>query len=91
MPAGALESPWGAVRLGAQWVGSAPISGYSPRGELPRVVRPGEAVELELTLEASPPGGSTPTPGNYVLEVALVQEGVRWFSQTVRIPVAIMP
>jgi hypothetical protein len=91
MPAGALESPWGAVRLGAQWLESSPVTGYSPRGELPRVVRPGEAVEVELTLEASPPGGLSPHPGSYVLEVALVQEGVRWFSQTLRIPVEIRP
>lgn len=91
VPASALGSPWGAVRLGAQWVGAPPVDGYSPRGELPRMVRPGEAVEVELTLEAVSPGGLSPNPGSYVLEIALVQEGVRWFSETLRIPVEIRP
>jgi hypothetical protein len=96
MPSGAMTSPWGSVRLGGQWSleageGAAPVASFPLRGELPRVVRPGEAVEIGMDVSARNPGGAPLKPGSYVLEISLVQEGVRWFSQTLRIPVEVRP
>jgi hypothetical protein len=45
-----------------------------PRSPLPRLVQPGERVEVEAIVQA-------PTrPGEYILEWDMVQEGVAWFS-----------
>lgn len=55
------------------------------RTPLPRRVGPGESVSLEASIDVPV------KPGDYVLEVDLVQEGVAWFgsrgSRTVRAPV----
>lgn len=102
IPFGAVSSlagaPWGSVRLGGQWFRegeTAPIAFFPLRGEIPRVVRPGEAVEAGMEVVARDPGGAPLKPGSYVLEVALVQEGVRWFPQagdaSLRIPVEVRP
>jgi hypothetical protein len=56
------------------------------RRALLRDLKPGETTELPLTVNA-------PTPGRYILELDMVQEGVSWFglagSATVRIPVEV--
>ena len=49
------------------------------RAPLPRDVAPGGEVEIELRVTA--PG----EPGDYVLELDLVQEGVAWFAQRRRL------
>jgi SAM-dependent methyltransferase len=64
------------------------------RAPLPHDVGPGEEVELELTVTAPV------DPGDYLLELDLVQEGVAWFSQrrrlsrrrsrTARVPVTVV-
>lgn len=95
-PLGTIESPWGSVRLGAQWFRpgeSVPVDSLPLRAELPRMLRPGDAVEIEMAVPASRPDGTPLPPGSYVLEVALVQEGVQWFpgagDAALRIPVEI--
>ncbi|HJX26404.1 MAG TPA: hypothetical protein VJ885_00715, partial [Thermoanaerobaculia bacterium] len=101
VPAGALASPWGSIRLGAQWYPEgkegepAPVASFPLRGELPRVVRPGEEVEAGMEISARDPAGAPLPPGSYTLEISLVQEGVRWFPQTgdgvLRLPVEVRP
>jgi hypothetical protein len=55
------------------------------RGSLPRDLRPGE--EAEITFQVNAPR----RPGNYLLELDMLQEGVFWFalkgSHTLRVPV----
>ena len=57
------------------------------RGALPRDLRPGD--EIEITFAVNAPG----RPGDYVLEIDMLQEGVAWFalkgSQTLRVPVKV--
>lgn len=96
IPLGTVESPWGSVRLGAQWYRSGETVALATqplRGELPRILRPGDAAELELTLAARWPDGRPLEPGSYVLEIGLVQEGVQWFAGAgdppMRIPVTL--
>jgi hypothetical protein len=49
------------------------VTNMDGRLGLPKDLRPGEEVEVPLTITAPT------TPGNYVLEVDLVQEQVSWF------------
>lgn len=57
------------------------------RGALPRDLRPGE--EAEVTFDINAP----PRPGDYFLEIDMLQEGVSWFalkgSKTLRVPVKV--
>jgi hypothetical protein len=57
------------------------------RGPLPRDLRPGEEEEISFTINAPL------RPGNYLLEVDMLQEGVSWFalkgSKTLRVPVRV--
>ena len=57
------------------------------RSALLRDLRPGETVELPLTVNAPA------APGRYLLEIDMLQEGVSWFgligSSTVRLPVEV--
>jgi len=57
------------------------------RGTLPRDLRPGE--ETEITFQVNAP----PRPGDYLLELDMLQEGVSWFalkgSPTLRVPVKV--
>jgi hypothetical protein len=57
------------------------------RAALLRDLRPGEEMELKLTVNAPK------KPGSYVLEVDMLQEGTAWFgtrgSPTIRIPVKV--
>ncbi|MCA1618545.1 MAG: hypothetical protein LC795_04370 [Acidobacteria bacterium] len=57
------------------------------RGALPRDLRPGE--EAEVTFDVNAPR----SPGDYILEIDMLQEGVSWFalkgSKTLRVPVRV--
>jgi SAM-dependent methyltransferase len=59
------------------------------RVRLPRTLKPGESVEVELIVTA--PG----EPARYLLEVDMVQEAVCWFAQkgspTARVPITVTP
>lgn len=74
------------VSLGNHWLDPSgkTVINDDGRSALLRDLKPGESVELPLTVNA-------PAPGNYILEIDLLQEGVTWFglagSQTVKIPV----
>ena len=76
------------VSLGNHWLDSSgkTVINDDARTALLRDLKPGESVELPLTVNA-------PTPGSYLLEVDMLQEGVTWFglvgSQTVKIPVEV--
>ncbi|HKP02645.1 MAG TPA: glycosyltransferase family 39 protein [Chthoniobacterales bacterium] len=76
------------VSLGNHWLDSSgkSVINDDARSALLRDLKPGESVELPLTVNA-------PTPGSYLLEVDMLQEGVTWFglvgSQTVKIPVEV--
>ena len=78
-----------AVRLAYDW--SPADAGTSPppahRADLPRPVRPGETMTLLVHVVAPP------VPGNYRLELALLQELVAWFhvkgAPDLRVPVTV--
>jgi hypothetical protein len=96
VPMDALDSPQGSVRVGALWFRegeSTPVEPGGQRGELPHALLPGEVVEVRLALAAQGAGGAPLAPGSYVVEIGLVQEGVRWFRDLgepqVRIPVEV--
>jgi hypothetical protein len=76
------------VSLGNHWLdpsGTTLINDDGRRALL-RDLKPGETTELRLTV-------NVPGPGNYILELDMLQEGVSWFglagSPTVRIPVEV--
>jgi 4-amino-4-deoxy-L-arabinose transferase-like glycosyltransferase len=75
------------VSLGNHWLDPSgkTVMNDDGRSALLRNLEPGETVELPLTVNAPA------SPGPYVLEIDLLQEGVTWFgltgSQTVKIPV----
>ncbi|HWE37872.1 MAG TPA: methyltransferase domain-containing protein [Isosphaeraceae bacterium] len=70
------EEPRRRFWLGNHWRdGSGDVVAYDDgRAALPRDLGPGE--EVEVTLLVIPPA----TPGRYVLEIDLLQDGVAWFS-----------
>ncbi len=65
------------VSLGNHWIGAdgTPAVFDDGRALLPRAVAPGDAVDVELTVQGPD------SPGEYALEVDLVQEHVSWFAQ----------
>jgi len=66
-----------AINLGDHWLdenGNMLIQD-SDRSGLPHDVKPGEEVSMEINLTAPS------TPGNYILEYDMVQEGVTWFAR----------
>ena len=95
-------APWPAliggrpVHLGNHWLSrdGELLQLDDGRAPLPHDVAPGEEVELELPVTAPA------EPGDYVLELDLVQEGVAWFAQrrrlsrrrsrTARVPVRVV-
>lgn len=78
------------IVLGNHWLDEAGgmIRQDDGRAMLPRVVLPGETVDL--TLDVNTPA----VAGRYTLELDLVQEGIAWFkskgAQTLRLPVEIL-
>jgi hypothetical protein len=73
------------IRLGHRWLHTdgRVLDDATPRSGLLSSVRPGESVVALPTVVA--PG----QPGDYVLEVDLVHELVRWFDCPARIPVRV--
>ena len=74
-----VEKGWGGiVTAGDRWLrddGLTVVNEVDRRVALPHDLGPGEEVELQLTVTA-------PTaPGNYVLEIDMIHEGVAWFYQ----------
>lgn len=63
------------VNLGDHWLDANNRAvRVDERTAMPRDLRPGEEVELPITLVAPN------APGNYVVTIEMVQEGVAWFS-----------
>ena len=98
LPIGVAAAPLGSIRLGARWFRPGAVHAVEPggfRGDLPRVLRPGESAEAEITVTAVGNGGKPLEPGRYELEIGLLQEGFQWFAETgdqpLRIPVEILP
>jgi 4-amino-4-deoxy-L-arabinose transferase-like glycosyltransferase len=64
-----------------------PVINDDGRGALPRDLRPGE--EADITFDVNAPR----RPGDYLLEIDMLQEGVSWFalkgSKTLRVPVRV--
>jgi hypothetical protein len=64
-----------------------PVTNDDGRGALPQDLRPGE--ETEITFAVNAPQ----RPGDYLLEIDMLQEGVSWFalkgSKTLRVPVRV--
>jgi hypothetical protein len=77
------------VSLGNHWLDAAgqTLINDDGRSALLRNLNPGESVELPLTVNAPA------SPGSYVLEIDMLQEGVTWFglagSKTLKIPVEV--
>jgi hypothetical protein len=64
------------VNLGDHWLGAdGKEVKVDERIAMPHAVGPGEEVERQLVIKAPD------KPGDYVLELDVVQEGVAWFSQ----------
>lgn len=74
-----VEQGWiGIVTAGDRWLsndGRTVLNDVDRRVALPHDLGPGEEVELKLTVTAPE------APGDYLLEIDMVQEGVAWFSQ----------
>jgi phosphoglycerol transferase MdoB-like AlkP superfamily enzyme len=69
--------PAAQYRLSYHWfdLRGVPLVLDSVRTELPRVIEPRQSITLDGHL------GTPPTPGIYLLQWDVVQEGVTWFSQ----------
>ena len=98
VPIGIADSPLGTVRLGARWFppgAELPVEPGGFRGDLPRLLRPGEAAEADITVAARGAGGTPLEPGRYELEIGLLQEGFHWFAETgdrpLRLAVEVLP
>lgn len=64
------------VNLGDHWINTEGKDvKVDERLALPRAVKPGEEVEMSLTIVAPV------KPGNFTVEIDMVQEGVAWFTQ----------
>ena len=74
-----VEQGWmGIVTAGDRWLskdGLTALNELDRRVALPHDLGPGEEIELKLTVTAPE------VPGDYVLEIDMVQEGITWFSQ----------
>jgi Dolichyl-phosphate-mannose-protein mannosyltransferase len=77
------------VSLGNHWLDSSGrmLINDDGRSALLRDLKPGDTTELLLAVN------SPPQPGNYILEIDMLQEGVSWFglvgSATVRVPLEV--
>jgi hypothetical protein len=74
-----VEKGWmGIVTAGDRWLskdGLTALDELDRRVALPHDLGPGEEIELKLTVTAPE------APGDYVLEIDMVHEGITWFSQ----------
>lgn len=80
------------VTVGDRWLtadASGVVNQLDSRSALPHDLKPGDEVEIILTVTAPL------AEGQYVLEIDMVHEGVTWFyqrgSQTLRWPVKVVP
>jgi SAM-dependent methyltransferase len=67
------------LNVGNHWLtadGQSILVHEDGRASMPAVVGPGQKVEIELRVLAPR------KPGEYILEIDLVQEGLRWFQKT---------
>jgi hypothetical protein len=82
-PASLEERP--RIRLSYRWLNpdGSVHTPEGPRSPFPRVVEPGERVLAPLHVDAPPDAGE------YVLEVDVVHEDVRWFECARRLPVSV--
>lgn len=77
------------MSLGNHWLDHSGnmIINDDGRAALPNHLRPGEQADLNIVVNAPK------TPGDYLLELDMLQEGVSWFglkgSSTLRLPVRI--
>ncbi len=73
------------IRLSYHWLRSdgSVLTQEGPRSAFPRVVAPGERVLTPLHVDAPA------DPGDYLLEVDIVHEDVRWFGCRCRVPVRV--
>jgi hypothetical protein len=77
------------LSAGNHWLDAsgATITNDDGRGPLPHDLAPGEETEITFTINAPP------RPGDYILEVDMLQEGVSWFalkgSKPLRVPVRV--
>jgi len=71
----ATAEPIGAVYIGNRWFQDGKESWISERSLLPSDVSPGQNTTVEMEISAPP------YPGDYVLELDLVNEGITWFGQ----------
>jgi 4-amino-4-deoxy-L-arabinose transferase-like glycosyltransferase len=69
-----IASPF-QINVGNHWLSNdgTPLINDDGRATLPRDLGPGQQCELSFTITAPA------TPGEYVLEIDMVQEGVSWF------------
>jgi hypothetical protein len=73
------------IRAGYRWLDrdGAVVTAEGPRSPFPRIVRPGEQVLMPLHVNAPA------TAGEYLLEVDVVHEDVRWFGCPCRVPIRV--
>jgi hypothetical protein len=91
-PARGNEINWYQINLGDRWLdaaGTGLVNDMDARTALPFDLAPGARVELKLDVTAPP------RPGDYVLEIDMVHEGVTFFrekgSRPLRLPVRVEP
>lgn len=83
--AGALPDERYRIQLGNHWRTAAGhlLVLNDGRAPLPQEMKPGEAVTLQLPVQLPS------KPGSYVLELDLVQEGLRWFERPAQVQVTV--
>ena len=79
LPAGALKTDGGAVRIAIVWTHEG-VKAAEPRTELNWAVVPGDEIVVDLPFAAVGADGKPLPPGRYEVRVSLVQELVRWFA-----------
>lgn len=82
---GAITWHWGSrLNLSYRWLDeyAAPVAGEGVRTPLPGPLAPGERTVVAVSIAA-------PAAGSYLLELDVVDEGVTWFEQPLRVPVAV--
>ena len=90
-PADGTPAPGNKVNVGLRWLDSAgrALPEKEWREALPHRLRPRATVTVPLRVEVPA------TPGDYVLEIDLVQENVAWFrdagSRNLQIPIRVDP
>ena len=84
VPSAALSDWVGGVAVGIEWRGpdASERLGDPVRVHLPRIVWPGDSVELTSVIRPLLPGRPL-DPGVWLLRAELVQEGIQWFGDDV--------